>query len=1382
MDNWKIDLLRAWQALELKAADSEAAQVSRAIAAKRQQAVKAKAARKAAGAAKEAARAAARLARKAARLNASGKEVAVSTTPSAKAQPVSFNYEALREMALEALKDDFSPESFQFFSVKSGEDIRSIRRKVMERVIREVEASDLPRGLKALFNGRYSRAIAILETFRLFPGLGKMVETVFAAGEVAEETLSVYSVHRDEAVGFEGFQKLFKQLYGFKLVWAPKESKAAVRLGNRKAFKPATVTADDVANLAILSGADYPAEEGFAIHGQMFSQDDAGQWVMNGRKAVRPIVVVTPEGPVKLNSQQAAMLALLLGLSAVNPSEGETAQRAQFRRVLDRSASKLFGSPEYGFIDGRRQELLDTSVQVMPLDFGADTLFADTSFACWTQGLLVREADKVTMDRQLRKLMPSLRVRAQSDRYAPAGEELGNEEVAVPSTDMAKAAKRTDMDACAQLEPVIPSLSSVSYRGMRSTGTLIQVMLAPCGIPTIFGGGPGGSVALIHNFGDVVPVLDRKTFTGTSFGIRTEEDRLAFEESLPKVGEELGAVLAVHGAPSIRVHHSERGTVTKVTKPVDGEYRNIRWQVATQIVDRDGWVKLRGGIKTMVTKTTVAKIRKGVLLHSDIRNSSLALSGYDGEALLASMDAFKGTGKGNARFRVEISVETIRFYLPEVEAEALLRQLLPETVFDSEGNVEYRESWDTLGFYEPLVHEFEKRFAKTVWAARTLTQGLFQDLLEAYANRAGVTNLEWTSFTERGIAGKAVIFEIGEGITKEPELLAFYAYEDGVFAVAQKTTAFKTAMLVKAEYVGVRDMASKARLMLENAYAARAMGLPLLAADIEATGRDAARGVLTLIRLVRGVPTKGNRVIEASKPSAEDLETIQEILQSDLMEWPANVSIQTNVNGRWLTLESALLSVISEENPQFKAIKGVLEAILRRDRVRFDNNVRVLASGLKSMIDLDKKGLWKKLHAGAPALSVKRVPIFGGTDNIHEEIHVNPRGKAAQILARLFGVSKVRELGGRMVVVSRAPMFLPVPLRIVFSDLVGPYVVGLSDRVMSIDNGDADGDTCMVYPIKSKEVEDELQGFDAWMLAKRIHASTHICNPFHWVDQNLLVDGKHNRWAKAKVVSVAEIAALDEGTIEAYRKQMPEDANRAHLALAIASMGLPVDWSEFTVEDANGLMFSVYEAELGGYDKNFAAAHGLFKTHETEGLKAIAEKLDLQEKFSEVWLKAVKAKAAAARCARSGELRKTETGESKMVFKNITAPGLKQQDRFAGVYQTLALAMKLLAQGNLKPALMLNLDRARIENWTWQYEEQADGSSKRKLIPILSASGETESVDLAEGIIKLSEKKVPAAIRLHYWMKAVLPELRAHHANELVSNDEMPEADEPDEI
>ena len=77
-------------------------------------------------------------------------------------------------------------------------------------------------------------------------------------------------------------------------------------------------------------------------------------------------------------------------------------------------------------------------------------------------------------------------------------------------------------------------------------------------------------------------------------------------------------------------------------------------------------------------------------------------------------------------------------------------------------------------------------------------------------------------------------------------------------------------------------------------------------------------------------------------------------------------------------------------------------------------------------------------------------------------------------------------------------------------------------------------------------IMQEIKSYDATVAAEAIHAGSHLSDPFHWVEQNTLVDGKHNVWAKATVVTEDKIAKLDEGTIKSYRHEMPK-IGRAHV-------------------------------------------------------------------------------------------------------------------------------------------------------------------------------------------------------------------------------------------
>jgi hypothetical protein len=289
-------------------------------------------------------------------------------------------------------------------------------------------------------------------------------------------------------------------------------------------------------------------------------------------------------------------------------------------------------------------------------------------------------------------------------------------------------------------------------------------------------------------------------------------------------------------------------------------------------------------------------------------------------------------------------------------------------------------------------------------------------------------------------------------------------------------------------------------------------------------------------------------------------------------------------------------------------------------------------------------------------------------------------------------------------------------------------------------------------------IMQEIKSYDATVAAEAIHGATHLSDPFHWVEQNTLVDGKHNVWAKATVVTEDQIAKLDEGTIRSYRNEMPKDANAAHLALSIASLGLGSK-GEFSVMEATGLMFSVYEAELGGYNPKFAAVHEIFSSEmpyasKIERFKEAAAKLDLREEFAMAWFKVLRAKGSVDSLSKDGVMR-----DGLYVMQNVSHSRATASERLAVVPRLLAKAMKLLAQGQVVHPLMLNLDRARVENYVWV--KSGEGSTAA---PVAGPDGEIEGRTLSKVIDQFASAGCPGAVRLRFFMNHVLPVLRAKGA------------------
>lgn len=1203
--------------------------------------------------------------------------------------------------------------------------VASTRAKLLDYV-RGFSRDFLPNSLRTA-NASAAEVVALMEGFRMFPGMGAAIFGSAWQADRGVKEPAVYSRH----VRLQTEESL--EIRGVRFVRNP--NRATIRLGNRKIFRPSPEAG--FIQTALLLGAEATGDSAVSWEQQILERDDAGEWTVNWEKTFSQTVIVGLDGAHTLTAEQSAVLGALVIAQAVNKVAfaGDTARKKAFGSALD-SLSKMTQAPSEGFVDAEYALWLRESFKCVGIAFPGELAILDDR---------IGQISPVLLDREVKCLYPDYRVRVTTGRYGPSGHHDGVG-THVGSTDKAKGTKRTDAYRVLQAQPVHPSLSSVTYRGVRGTGTVVTCLLVPSGDPSIFGGSSGGVIQLDPEFGKNMPTWDKHTFVGTSFAIKSEEERRQFQESFPKVGEMLGETLEVFGAPSIRVPRELKGAeiVKAVLVSDSNQYRNLRWRITVRFVNNSGSHKIRGPLKAMVTKALVAKLRGQGLKHSDVLGSPLVIAGYDGESLLASMDAFKGTGKGNARFRVDVAVETFRYYLPEVEADALLKELLPRKAFAKDGTVVYREDLDSEGVYELLMTEFEKRFSKPISGTRTMSKDLWDAKLQDALAMANTQSPDWVPFTEGNVSGKSATIVVGEGITGKPESYVFTAYDNGRYAVTRHSTGFKTAMLLKAEHAGPRTVCKTVSMMLEVAYALQAMGMPHAAAHVAEGGRQRARGVLNVHHLVQGKVLPGRKVLNLGDLSVEEKQELQHQLEGDLLEWPLDMQVYIKAGGRKITIAREVLELLPLGGPQWSAVRGLIEAAMRGDIVRVENNIRVLHTGLLGMIAPSNKQFYKKLHEGSKALYAKRTPIFGDHAGVHEEYRIHPFGGPARILASHFGC-KVEELEGRHVLVSRDPMLLPILLRIVFDTSIGMFTVGVSDLVMSSENGDADGDCVKAMAVTCEKALEELKRYSAIEMAKAIHAYTHEQDPFHWVEQNRFIPGKHNRWARASYISDKEMIELDAGTIRSYREQMPKDANRAHMALSVASMDIPDEFREFSIAEANGLMFSVYEAQLGGYSPTFDAVHQVFSSNKPPSEKmdeviAAARHLDLRENFAKAWLRVVWAKGQADNQAREGAYIKDPEGNEVYLVQAKVPANASQARSFAPVIRIMAVAMKLLAQGAIAHPLMTNLDKTMIQ--------------------IRSQDKVVGTYSLMSLIGKQADAKVPGALRLRYWATQVLPVVR----------------------
>jgi hypothetical protein len=1089
----------------------------------------------------------------------------------------------------------------------------------------------------------------------------------------------------------------------------------------------------DLVVLSVMLGAQFQGWETISFDKEILSFDQAGNLVVGGRKAIGPVLLVQSVrdlgNPVVVNTAvlskyQAAAYVMLLGARRGLSS----ALKACDRFLID---------PEQGFIDADRKRLLDGSLRVVEVELLGNLLEP------------VEKTDRLLVNSVVRELLPNYRVRASKDSYAPFGKLAPVPGfLDVPTVDEAKGVKRADAADVTQCRPVNPELCALSYQGTRGTGVLLDVLLAPCGLATLTGFGDGTAAVLSREFGDKAAFHDPFVVRATSFAVKSQEDCEKFMATIPKVGEELvGSKLSVHGAPTKLLPLGKK-LVTGVSQATeDPTYGNIRWEVRGEAIDRSGDGKLRGLLKAMTVFPAV-KIHHGhgfpwkeltrnelvIALPGNVRTK------FD---LLAGMACWKGSGKGSGKNRVETAVQTFKRHLTHDEFETHMGEVLPAEGFDADGTPRYDETVDVGGGYSQLVQSFEEHYAVPLRIGRLIAKDLWSRLLDAYLRQLGKrkADLEWEPTP---IGGQAASLEIMKGITGKPEVLTFVVLDDGRTALVQQTTAFTTAMVLKVEHTSVARSVSIAHMMLDAAIAFKALGHEKTARYLEEQSRTPAKGVERLFDLVNGHIPVSHRTVGLhpgkSRLLPEGTAMLKAIIESDLETWPADLCLSAGLNEQEFCVDRTVLATMHAESPQRGAVKGLIEAALGGDLTRFQNNFRTLRAALHKMLSAANKGFFKKLMSGPRGSHAKRVPITS-SGAAHDELQIHPKGQVWRNLETILGEKMV---DGQYVLLLRAPMKTPSLLRVKSSFSVGVNKFAVSEKTASSSRGDFDGEGVVVVPLSQEAVEELLSAnYSAWELSLKAH-SIKTGGEFHWEDANLLIDGKHNVWGKAKRVSIQSSIALDEGTIRAYRMEMPGDANKATMALMLAAMG------KYQLNNVLGLLFEVWEAELGGYDPKFADAHKAMQIEdpierEEEFLKACA-KLNFTEEFGRAWLSISAAKTSTMKALQKGYL----IGEH-MTFRHVISQSTPADERSMSAWMAIAFAMKLLSSGEINNELMLNLDIARVENWVVVGKD-------RKGKDIQRPTG--ESYDLAQGISFLWKQGHPAATRLQHWMMAVLPRLR----------------------
>lgn len=907
----------------------------------------------------------------------------------------------------------------------------------------------------------------------------------------------------------------------------------------------------------------------------------------------------------------------------------------------------------------------------------------------------------------------------------------------VASTDPAKYLKRLLLGKGRQVDLVEGLVDGkVSYKGNLDRGVSLAMTLAPSLLP-LFAGGPGAILALKDRvyFGNRFPLKVEFSISGTCYGIKTEHDLAQVADTLPKVEEALSPVLQPHGCPvPIQVPSELIGAkVIRVSSPERDDFGNCFWSLRVEVTEREGQLKLRGSIKGLVTYT---EILPGA---DTLERLGLAIHGNPRGDLLVTSDASKAFGKGYSGSKVILAVETLIAAYGEPKAYEIFRKILPEEAFDETGRVRFSEKVDNLGGYTQLMQHLMDNFRKVITVERRVPKFLYQKLRVEYVGEYGGHE------EQREV-------KLGTNVLGFEDTLTFTA-RGGVFVVSQTTAALEVTDLVKVESAPVSQSVSVKPSMLEIASFAKAIGLNHTASMLLAGGERQVNSVKrTLKNLVFNADAADpERTIRSDDFSPENAAKLGILAETPIPEW--NPEVKFAIKTPWASYALDRDTLLALADTDANHVLGTTQAIASFLSSGNVSQAMSLANSLYGSISTiaHSEEFYKRLNRGSMAVTAKRMAVIVPED-AHRKVFLNPDGVVARHLAEMFGCS-VNELNGRLTLGYRAPMFMGVPLVITLATWVPPHVIGVSDEVASFDEGDFDGDGYFLIPVTCRRAGRELHGFSASAWKEKIYLAS-IGNTKqlaeHWVETN--------RWATKPWATSARRLVLGEGglveqcsnAMEHQIIHMPSDANRADLALALASFALPDAHAYVRPELAAGLKFYVYETQLAGYSEAWHKAHCIAQsespTRDLEFCNYAVKELGLTPDLARVWWE--------CRNGHGEYLRKKAFVPSKDGFCSVDHEVLPITDaatrrRFGA--NLIAGAMKKLAQGEQKPSdgqkLLPSIARILVNTWI-----KEEGKRTRVVV-----NGKPEVIDIWERILWLASRGVPAAVRLKVSLEEIQP-------------------------
>lgn len=933
-----------------------------------------------------------------------------------------------------------------------------------------------------------------------------------------------------------------------------------------------SVTAQDLGVMLYLLGAEGRAGS-YRLHGVRFVIDEEGVTV-NSVNHVRGMVVSYGMDAVRLSVHASCYLAVMCALAMVHMVEGANIQTKFRRALLDRCVDFFTKETRNGVADGPCQASEEAKVGLVGLQVSlrgpivpektedVKTLYGRASAAI---ALLAHPQGKSFYD--FNSLCETEAIGGVLHAY-------------VASTDPAKYLKRLLLSSGRQVRLAAGfDKGSVSYKGRSDLGRLARLTVGPSLLP-LFAGGPGALLALRGRdpFRDSLRLRLEFKLSGTCYGIKSEQDRAALEASLPRVGDHLEPVLDLFGAAAA-VQVDPRligGRVVKVTKVTVDDFGNAFWAFTVEVEEEGGEAKLRGSVKGML----------GYMSHNPgpetLRSRGLSISVELKGCVLVTADGTKAFGKGNAAFKVKMAVETIIDALGREQANALFAEMLPNSFDEKTGLVRFSEKLDYRGEYQRLIAYMVENFSRVVTFQRAIPEHQWVKLKADYLPEAELGDGEavWTAPKANALG--------------HVDTVRFFRNGD-MFVVSQTTAVLEVVDIVKVESSAVSQAVSTGPSMLEVATWFAAIGLKQTARMLYRGNIGGVKSVLGGLRdLVFGDTPGDPEKPELDAWDPANAEAMSRLAETPIPEWEpgTRVRLRTRWGTHFYASREALLGAAETEAAHTLATTlAILAFYGAGETERAASLTNSLHASFCTIVDSPE--FMKRLARGARAVSAKRVPIITRRRGSHRLVYLNPAGRPAEELLKQFRVDTVRDLEGKMVIGYRAPMPFGAPLTIVLADWVPMSVIGITDETSSFDEGDFDGDGYNLVAVTCPRALKELKGFDARAWKDRIYQACigdRKALAEHWVEQN--------RWsfkdwpvsALRPVEGPGGMVQLCEAALGHQVIEMPTDANRADIALALAAIP-GAGYVDPLL--AAGLKMYVYETQLAGFSAAWSKAHTL---------------------------------------------------------------------------------------------------------------------------------------------------------------------------------------------